>query len=1036
MHTLIEQLMDRFDASDSSLEKGSSTPLNDVGSGDQILMLSAHDIAGLLRALYPRLTDPASSANPSTAGSSTLVPESVRLGQGKQSSTPSLSELSVSSASAYKVESPRPWMYPIESNQTEVNANVASLLSRNGEAVKHPEAWLIRSYRCLMSILGPLPAANTEVASPDWAFFRTNDEGKVHCPQPHHTRAPGDQHIPREGHASSGAADNVSMKDLKPAIIRLLGLNGPVSISSHQHSLPNSAQSDEILSELNILISVAVDRATVAYDFQDLHYWWHVQKLLQDYEGSVNFLLRSIHEDSQRSMRVNHELSSRIDKQLHKLSSLQNTQTSRISSERKQCKALRLKMWYASDVRHSSTFENALHVTQALRAMADTSRSRQPTGVANWARNRLRNTAGVDRTSAQTLEAMTEPNEHSGNSKLNDDQVERTTSWLTKHSVENFCRGEERIHRFCLEVQKSVNKLTGPTLLESPVLWSSSLFEQEKKSFTRKPQDSHETRHQRIHRNISSTNNAYSPATLPTLASQQRHSISQNGMSSRLVRLSQTEDRFGIGLTRSQSTLNDASAREPVRSLPSHGSHKVSLSSDSAWLDYPSEQAHSSRNHPGARQSFIAEVKQGVSSLILSDLGLLLWRSGTETDTWLKYASLDDSLLTPRQNTASPQSVDINDRHEEVQVFETSGGSRRNLKRLFTVATAAKQDLTSRWSMEYARQPDVINSTQDAATCHETTRPFPYKQAYKAILERFSFGDNPQTKLHLLHDLEQLVAHSIQGSLPKLASTRTRLSNGYATKDDSFHLRSMVIPRTKATSFEEVIANCTERRAGTMRFRHVPKTAKIDVDMATFGTDEIVNTILSIFRDPELRPPTLFRDLQYIAAFVPAEILDQTAQGKAFWDAGLAALALKQDLCDAMIDRATAITTYHISASSSSSDPPSSIPQNLSHTSLRDAAQLWIIAAKEGSATAARELGLLYLTHPELLPRTTLQPFAKPKVVFKTVGAKRESLTAEEGRLDPVTFAVVFHWMEVAANGGDKDARDFLKSNGEWGPAR
>ena len=42
----------------------------------------------------------------------------------------------------------------------------------------------------------------------------------------------------------------------------------------------------------------------------------------------------------------------------------------------------------------------------------------------------------------------------------------------------------------------------------------------------------------------------------------------------------------------------------------------------------------------------------------------------------------------------------------------------------------------------------------------------------------------------------------------------------------------------------------------------------------------------------------------------------------------------------------------------------------------------------------------------------------------------------DTGGLDPLTFAVVFHWMELAANGGDKDARDFIRGNGELSAAR
>ena len=182
--------------------------------------------------------------------------------------------------------------------------------------------------------------------------------------------------------------------------------------------------------------------------------------------------------------------------------------------------------------------------------------------------------------------------------------------------------------------------------------------------------------------------------------------------------------------------------------------------------------------------------------------------------------------------------------------------------------------------------------------------------------------------------------------------------------------------------------------------------------------------MLAVFRDSRLRPATLFRDLQIIAAFVPSAILDHSPQGKAFWDAGLAALALKEELCNVTVQRATEITNRHISCKQPPGPP---------YPSLADVAQLWLVAAKEGSATAARELALFYLTHPDLLARTTM-PFMRSRDVFKSIRFSQDTSNPhmpeqKDGALDPVTFAVVYHWMEVAANGGDSEARIFLEQS-------
>src|ERR1700712_3599320 len=61
------------------------------------------------------------------------------------------------------------------------------------------------------------------------------------------------------------------------------------------------------------------------------------------------------------------------------------------------------------------------------------------------------------------------------------------------------------------------------------------------------------------------------------------------------------------------------------------------------------------------------------------------------------------------------------------------------------------------------------------------------------------------------------------------------------------------------------------------------------------------------YRQPEIGPKGLRRDLQFVASFVPASILDRTAIGKTFWDTGLAALGLKQEVSRTMADIADEI---------------------------------------------------------------------------------------------------------------------------------
>ncbi|KAL8784977.1 MAG: hypothetical protein Q9213_003638 [Squamulea squamosa] len=1042
MHSLIEQLLDRFGPLQPELRHEIPSTSEEPTSKGQILVLSPHDIAGLIRALYPKLVDSAASANPSTAGSSTLVSESLWRGEDGKSSAPSFSDVSLGRASSYKIEPLKPWNTQLEPLGTDSGFDAVTVAGNKGDQPRIPEDQLIRTYRYLMSPSSPLPASNVGIAAPDWALFETDDKGNIRKSSWGRKLRGTNYPSPDQSTDSVKAGDDV-MNELKFSITRLLTLRTLPLEALRLQSRSGLVQLDETRAELENLIKAAIDQASAAHIYQDLHFWWQAQIRLQDYQGSPDQLLRSIYEDCQRSIRVNRDHSTRIDEHSYGLTSLQECQSHKMANERKLRKAFRTKMWYVWDVRHSSTLEDALHVTQALRAMADSSRSKHTTGVANWAKNRLRNAVGHDRTSTQTLDALTEPSEYSGIMKLNDDQVERTTRWLTRRSVENFCRGEERIHRFCFEVEKCANKLTGTTLLESPVLWSSPLFEREKRAFHRKVPTTYEQHFQNAITKVPYTSFPHLPAPLSTTMSQRKHGTSQSGVNGYWMPPSQVNESTGSNSDplKTQSHFNDSYAREPVRSSPYRVPPSSLIITDPGWTDDRSGQSQLLGSPKRASESFVTEMRKEVYSLLLSDLGYPLWLSGTETDSWLRRRSLEkfSKLATP--GTANLQLVGNYSQPLSERVLHNFEGPLKHLKTLLTTASAAQQDLTSRWHMEDRTETRTLDDSPAAARYPKCNQSFPYRQTYKTILEQFSLSDDLEIKLQRLYELEQLISHSIQESSPRSSSPEKQTGNQYAAKTDSFHLKSMLVPRTKATSFEEVMANCTERRAGTMRFKTLMEAPSSSPVKDFSGTDQIVDALLSIFRDPELRPCTLFRDLQYIAAFVPAETLDQTPRGKAFWDAGLAALALKQELCDSMIVHATDITTYHISATSSSPIPSSTSPAaDLAHTTLRDAAEFWIIAAKEGSATAARELGLLYLTHPEFLPRTTLQPFSKPKEVFKSVSPAKtkegSSSVAEAGRLDPVTFAVVFHWMEVAANGGDKDARDFLRGNGEWGGGR
>jgi len=285
-----------------------------------------------------------------------------------------------------------------------------------------------------------------------------------------------------------------------------------------------------------------------------------------------------------------------------------------------------------------------------------------------------------------------------------------------------------------------------------------------------------------------------------------------------------------------------------------------------------------------------------------------------------------------------------------------------------------------------------------------------------------------------LYDLERLIIVSItsQTKAKSHASKISRTSEKIlpsSTPMSRSGTRGVNIPMTKATRLEEVIANCEERRFNTIV--SAERSAPLRSSSAARrmpGTDDVVDMMQELLRNSEIRPKTIFRDLQYIAAFVPADILDKTERGKAFWDIGLAALGLKQEICRTMVEIADGVVAYHTNKRSQIRPIQEDDIEGLARYGMEDAGRMWMITAKEGDPVAERELAIFYLTHPELLPRIML-PLTMPRDTFKAEMMYRR--IEDPTRSDPQTMCVAIHWMELSANGGDKLAKQYLRHRDE-----
>lgn len=308
------------------------------------------------------------------------------------------------------------------------------------------------------------------------------------------------------------------------------------------------------------------------------------------------------------------------------------------------------------------------------------------------------------------------------------------------------------------------------------------------------------------------------------------------------------------------------------------------------------------------------------------------------------------------------------------------------------------------------RSPPETRLPESMEYKHDVLQPvFDFDQVFHMLLRRFELQASPYVKLDILLELQSMLK---------------------AHRDDCGLEAHSATPRSD-------IGLSNQRGLGLrLDTSSAPRTSR--------GHDSTISSFRQLFQDVQLRPKTLFRDLQYIASLVPLHVLDSTPRGRAFWNATIAALDLKEENCTAMIETADQIIQHHTftrghshltSALQAKRDatafsPPTPQPSDplIADLTMSDAATLLQLTAKEGIPAAQRELATLYLTHPELLG-ICIAPFSKTKDVFKDVEKDAEGVSE---RYDPVAMAVAQHWMELSAKGGDGPAARYLRDKYEF----
>ncbi|KAH6658272.1 hypothetical protein BKA67DRAFT_533430 [Truncatella angustata] len=885
----------------------------------------------------------------------------------------------------------------------------------------------------------------------------------------------------------------------------------PTALSSADQEPPHGPEPQPVLV---IMLEAASSQSRVQSDFVSAHLYWRTLQQLNALsspslrKNGYATLLNIFSRGPRDSIRRSHAAVEEYDAWLVWLKQSQERHEGLIDSMMKRLKTLRDKMWYVTDVHNSAPYEHTRSICSALKIMG------VPRRWGTFQRTRAQLSRGpaanyLYKNESQMLDILAASEEQGGPNKLSDDQADKTSKWLHQMRIENICQGEERIHRFCCELDSCVSKLVGDTIVDGPVLWSSELFQRDRKALegatkTLRERDSFWGGDDAASV-ISDPERRYtSPSNRPNsiardLRSMTTHNVSQISFDSRynfsrnsaaMSDILDSEGYFGVASPVHTMDTNSTfwspfhSTMPSATSVASRAhSPTTSISNFSNSFSHPYGRpipSQQSGGRPGTstssnetvhlqrqseeKQRFLEDLRQTLASLLLSDLGNYVFSMGSETDAW--FDGLGQQCIDRRE-----EQEQRNRRQSAKKDRTAKNGLKHRViekKKSFGNLRVAGENAAAESTSEQSETPTVQSQTStgsNSTISGRSRRPskdsptdFPYKKAYQRLLRQFCVHPNPQTKLAALFEMKHLVEASLATSGRR---SKWALRNQLAAQED--HLGSTGV-------LEDAIDSVRERRSQAVLSPilspvHMRSSANVEtrsiVSVAPANTDAIAIVLESLFKDPSIRPKTLFRDLQYIASFVPADILDRSEKGKAFFDTTLAALALKQEVCKTMVEVADEVIKMDQqirkpSSTAGSSDGTDSTRSPTAY-SLSDAAKMLTITAKEGSHTAQRELGFFNLSYPELVERT-IMPLSKPREVFKQslmekfgarpgssarhpadrirgLGSSTSPAGGSDGskdvdvKNDPALHCVAFHWFGVAAQGDDEVAKLFLEQN-------
>ena len=997
---------------EQAASKFRSNPLN---GPSVVLVLSASEITKVLETLYPVPTQLSTPFDPFLNSSATAF-----AAQYSQTNRPS--------RDAFHERRPFSVLDLGHMNDhSAVGLHNIPRTSRAG-ASGHFEQLRKDLYICNDSVSG---AQLSYVCDEDWSQFIVNHEGHILATL---ATATGNRHLGQSqswidpsaaAFQMSGRAS--SLDTVQRAALRL--------IERHQVLVASPASNSSFGvgafrgQSLEMLFEAEVEFARSRADTTNVHYWWSALKALRKHYPLASLgqddtkILQPIALASQNAQAEHERSCLELENNFVYLKEMFDLLSDAISSLLARLGRLRDKVWYTMDVMHSDVYEKAKMIAQALNNMAANTSGPLQSG-AGVVRGRLqaRSVTGslLERPHMEVTGVMKASSEHGGPKKLADDQVDMTKRWLQSNAVENFCRGEERIHRFCMEIRLAAKKLVGETMNESPVLWSSDLYQRERAMFDNsnaKPFVSSNTRpasimsdeaphiYQHSHHGHRGLDYGARLHTLETQSSPGRKSSFHSSNSSRQTRDYYTNDTSSVGGSPGRAV--SATTTESISSVWSPPATQAqSMTSISSYSRPAStyNDATSSKivdQTAQAKTKFLENLRQSLITLLLSDLGCPVWSCGSETDAWLELVLKQDRIRHRLEQRVGLESL-LSVCHTTSRTKQPPGTYLRSSEKKRSISASPalrKRNGPTRVSAANQANEGATISEDATVTYRQSTDAiFSYSDAYRQVTDKFCKQSSPSSKLEALNELKMLVISHMR---EKTSSTSSQGN----TKSDRQQQPGASLPSSRRSSLNQTTFSKAKgnNEASTQEEQETGDMIPTE--------NEMVQRLKAILL--ETKPRTLFRDLQYISAFVPSDFTNKTENGQAFLDVGLAALAYKDDVCRSMVDVAAKIIASD--SVKRLSDGP-----GILDTSLNDAASFLTLAAKEGNAVAQRELASLYLAHPGLLQPHSL-PLTLPRETFRS-----EMMYWQEGKLPgPHTEAMclALHWMQQASHNGDEIAR-------------